>query len=91
MLSIVDLQRILNTLDFNNYLFLKIGGFLLLFVYICRYIEICLYIYFFLYGDKVSLCTAGWPGTNYVDQAGIELKRLLCGSFCLWNAEIEGV
>lgn len=32
MLSFVDLQRILNTLDFSNYLFLKIGGFLLLFV-----------------------------------------------------------
>ena len=30
---------------------------------------------FFLFGDRVSLCSPGCPGTYFVDQAGLELSN----------------
>jgi hypothetical protein len=30
----------------------------------------------FFFQDKVSLCSAGCPGTHFVDQAGLELRNL---------------
>ena len=32
-------------------------------------------LYFFLSQDRVSLCSLGFPGTRFVDQAGLELVR----------------
>jgi len=26
--------------------------------------------------EKVSLCSPGWPGTHYVDQAGLKLSEM---------------
>ena len=34
----------------------------------------CLFVLFF--GDRVSLCSSGCPGTHSVDQAGLELRNL---------------
>jgi hypothetical protein len=34
---------------------------------------VCLFCFFF--GDRVSLCSSGCPGTNSVDQAGLELRN----------------
>ena len=31
---------------------------------------------FWFFGDRVSLCSPGCPGTHSVDQAGLELKNL---------------
>jgi hypothetical protein len=28
------------------------------------------------YQDRVSLCSPGWPGTHFVDQAGLKLRNL---------------
>jgi hypothetical protein len=30
---------------------------------------------FFFFGDRVSLCSPGCPGTHFVDQAGLELRN----------------
>jgi hypothetical protein len=30
---------------------------------------------FFVFWDKVSLYSPGWPGTHFVDQAGLELRN----------------
>jgi hypothetical protein len=30
---------------------------------------------FLFFGDRVSLCSPGCPGTHFVDQAGLELKN----------------
>jgi hypothetical protein len=30
---------------------------------------------FFFFRDRVSLCSPGCPGTNFVDQAGLELRN----------------
>jgi hypothetical protein len=35
---------------------------------------IYLFIYFLVFRDRVSLCSPGCPGTNSVDQAGLELR-----------------
>jgi hypothetical protein len=37
---------------------------------------IYLFIYFFIFRDRVSLCSPGCPGTHFVDQAGLELRNL---------------
>jgi hypothetical protein len=34
----------------------------------------CLFLFFF--GDRVSLCSSGCPGTHSVDQAGLKLRNL---------------
>jgi hypothetical protein len=31
--------------------------------------------YLFVFGDRVSLCSPGCPGTHSVDQAGLELRN----------------
>jgi hypothetical protein len=36
----------------------------------------CLFVLFcFVFGDRVSLCSPGCPGTHFVDQAGLELRN----------------
>jgi hypothetical protein len=42
---------------------------------------------FFVFQDRVSLCSHGCPGTHSVDQAGLELKCCLC----LPSAGIKGM
>lgn len=32
---------------------------------------------FCFFGDRVSLCSPGYPGTDFVDQAGLELPAVL--------------
>jgi hypothetical protein len=41
-------------------------------MYVCMYV--CMYLFGFS-GDRVSLCSPGCPGTNSVDQAGLELRN----------------
>jgi hypothetical protein len=31
--------------------------------------------FLFCFGDRVSLCSPGYPGTHFVDQAGLELRN----------------
>jgi hypothetical protein len=31
---------------------------------------------FFVFQDRVSLCSPGYPGTHFVDQTGLELRNL---------------
>jgi hypothetical protein len=43
--------------------------------------DIHIYIYYFfvvvfVFQDRVSLCSSGYPGTHSVDQAGLELRNL---------------
>jgi hypothetical protein len=33
-------------------------------------------VWFWVFGDRVSLCSPGCPGTHSVDQAGLELRSL---------------
>jgi hypothetical protein len=35
-----------------------------------------LFVCFFVFRDRVSLCSPGCPGTHSVDQAGLELRNL---------------
>jgi hypothetical protein len=32
--------------------------------------------WFLVFRDRVSLCSLGYPGTHFVDQAGLELRNL---------------
>jgi hypothetical protein len=34
------------------------------------------FVFFFVFRDRVSLCSPGCPGTHFVDQAGLELRNL---------------
>jgi hypothetical protein len=43
----------------------------------------------FVFRDRVSLYSSGCPGTHFVDQAGLELKKSTC--LCLPSAAIKGV
>jgi hypothetical protein len=36
----------------------------------------CCCFLFFVFWDRVSLCSPGCPGTHFVDQAGLELRNL---------------
>jgi hypothetical protein len=45
--------------------------------------------FFFFFGDIVSLCRPGWPGSCYVDQTDPNLQR--SSSLYLPSAEIKGV
>jgi hypothetical protein len=47
-----------------------VHGFLFLFFFF-----IFLFLFFCLFGDRVSLCSPGCPGTHSVDQAGLELRN----------------
>jgi hypothetical protein len=33
------------------------------------------FVFVFVFGDRVSLCSSGCPGTHFVDQAGLELRN----------------
>jgi hypothetical protein len=46
--------------------------FLFCFVLFCFWVFVCL----FVFRDRVSLCSPGYPGTHFVDQAGLELRNL---------------
>jgi hypothetical protein len=47
-------------------------------VSMCMCMQICVYILFFcfVFQDRVSLYSPGFPGTHFVDQAGLELRNL---------------
>jgi hypothetical protein len=34
------------------------------------------YLFILVFGDRVSLYSPGYPGTHFVDQAGLELRNL---------------
>jgi hypothetical protein len=36
----------------------------------------CFFFLFLVFQDRVSLCSPGYPGTHFVDQAGLELRNL---------------
>ena len=36
---------------------------------------VCLFLFLF-FRDRVSLCSPGYPGTHFVDQAGLKLRNL---------------
>jgi hypothetical protein len=40
--------------------------------FVCFVFFVCL---FFVFRDRVSLCSPGYPGTHSVDQAGLELRN----------------
>jgi hypothetical protein len=35
-----------------------------------------LFVCLFVFQDRVSLCSPGFPGTHFVDQLGLELRNL---------------
>jgi hypothetical protein len=35
----------------------------------------CFVFWFLVFGDRVSLCSPGYPGTHFVDQAGLERRN----------------
>jgi hypothetical protein len=37
--------------------------------------DLCFFVLFFVFRDRVSLCRPGFPGTHFVDQAGLELRN----------------
>jgi hypothetical protein len=41
----------------------------------CGVFFVCLFVFFLFFGDMVSLCSPGCPGTHSVDQAGLELRN----------------
>jgi hypothetical protein len=45
---------------------------------------------FFVFEERVSLCSPGCPRTHFVDQAGLELRDRPA-SFCLPIVETKGV
>jgi hypothetical protein len=44
------------------------------FLFVC--FIFCLFFLFLFFRDRVSLCSPGCPGTHFVDQAGLELRKL---------------
>jgi hypothetical protein len=36
---------------------------------------VCLFVFCFVFRDRFSLCSPGWPGTHFVDQTGLELRN----------------
>jgi hypothetical protein len=42
----------------------------------CVYLFVVLFCFvFFVFRDRVSLCSPGCPGTHFVDRAGLELRN----------------
>ena len=39
------------------------------------FLFICLFVFVFVFGDRLSLCSSGCPGTHYVDKADLELRN----------------
>jgi hypothetical protein len=55
----------------EEYLPLSISILLWTFFFFCfLFLFVCLF-----FGDRVSLCNPGCPGTHFVDQAGLELRH----------------
>ena len=47
------------------------------FLFFLLFFFFCLFLFLFLFFlDRVSLYSPGCPGTNFVDQAGLELRNL---------------
>jgi hypothetical protein len=44
--------------------------------YFTSYTLLLLLFLFFVFQDRVSLCSPGFTGTHFVDQAGLELRNL---------------
>jgi hypothetical protein len=44
---------------------------------------VCFFFFFLVFRDKVSLCSPGYPGTHFVDQAGLELRNPPASSSCV--------
>jgi hypothetical protein len=44
-----------------------------LWLFVCLFV--CLFVFVFVFRDRVSLYTPGCPGTNFVDQTGLELRN----------------
>ena len=45
----------------------------------CFVLFVCFWVFFvfvFVFGDRVSLCSPGCPGTHFVNQAGLKLRNL---------------
>jgi hypothetical protein len=58
---------------------LSVGKGMVVQFFLCRYIwyiSIRSFVFCFVFQDRVSLCTPGCPGTHFVDQADLELKKL---------------
>jgi hypothetical protein len=61
---------------FENYSAMVFWILLLLFVFVLFGGVVCLFCFvFWLFRDRVSLCSSGCPGTHFVDQAGLKLRN----------------
>jgi hypothetical protein len=47
-----------------------------LFCFVCFLGFVAVVVLFFVFRDRVSLCSPGCPGTHFVDQAGLKLRNL---------------
>jgi hypothetical protein len=48
---------------------------------LCYIVLVCFVLFlFFVFWDRVSLCSPGCPGTHFVDQAGLELRNPLASA-----------
>jgi hypothetical protein len=56
-------------------MFLSCWVFVYLFCPLVFCLFVCLFGWFFGFWDRVSLYSPGWPGTHFVDQAGLELRN----------------
>lgn len=80
--------RVTNIFIFSySYHFCVLGGFRLFLVIFCRNNKtldcnkhfgfVCLvWFLYFVFGDKVSLYSSGWPETLYVDQVDLKLTEI---------------
>jgi hypothetical protein len=63
------MNRTLREVNLTNYILAPLPALLFLsFLF-------CLIVLFFVFRDRVSLCSPGCPGTHSVDQAGLELRN----------------
>jgi hypothetical protein len=44
-------------------------------LFFCFGIFVCLFVWL-VFRDRVSLCSPGYPGTHFIDKAGLELRNL---------------
>jgi hypothetical protein len=47
---------------------------------VCVWVFLFVLFCFVLFWDRVSLCSPGYPGTPFVDQAGLKLRNLLASA-----------
>jgi hypothetical protein len=50
-------------------------------IFVVYYLFVCLFVCLFVFGDRVSLCSPGCPGTHSADQAGLELRNPPASAF----------